>query len=217
MKRIVPYVTLFTVLFLCGMPSGAQNKNNRRFMEYQVFDGDTVFYDVLKPAKVWQRMPKQKGREWRKYYKLVHNFSKTYPYALLAREIVHQTDSIIAAEGFSRRQEDKFVNALQKQLFSKYEKPMRNMTISQGQLLMKLIDREIGQSSYDIIKVYKNKMAAGFWQGVAKLFGSDLKSTYDPNGEDAPIEDLVQKWEDGDFPGFYWSIFGKYPTVPVLQ
>jgi len=81
---------------------------------------------------------------------------------------------------------------------------------------MKLIDREIGQSSYDIIKVYKNRMAAGFWQGIAKMFGSDLKSKYDPTGADAPIEDLVQKWEDGDFAGFYWSLFGKYPTVPVL-
>ena len=76
---------------------------------------------------------------------------------------------------------------------------------------MKLIDREIGKSSYMIIKDYKSGIAATFWQGIAKLFGSDLKKPYDPKGEDSKIEELVQMWEDGDFEAFYFSLFWKDP------
>ena len=93
---------------------------------------------------------------------------------------------------------------------------MRNLTVSQGALLMRLIDREVGKSSFNIIKDYKNGMAAGFWQGIAKLFGTDLKKPYDPEGEDKPTEELVQKWESGEFEGLYFSLFWQYPpTVEI--
>ena len=83
---------------------------------------------------------------------------------------------------------------------------------------MKLIDREVGKSSYNIIKGYKSGMTAGFWQGVAKMFGSDLKKPYDPEGEDKNTEELVKIWENGDFPGFYWSLFWEYPQeMPIPE
>ena len=103
------------------------------------------------------------------------------------------------------------MNRIQKELFEAFEEPMRSMTISQGQLLMKLIDREVGKSSFSIIKEYKSGMAAGFWQGIAKIFGTDLKKHYEPDGEDKDVEDLVMKWDKGEFPELYFSIFGEYP------
>ena len=87
------------------------------------------------------------------------------------------------------------------------------MTISQGAVLLKLIDRETGQSSYSIIKEYKNGIAAGFWQGIAKFFDNDLKSQYDPEGEDRELEELVQMWHNGTFPSLYRSIFWEDPPV----
>ena len=89
------------------------------------------------------------------------------------------------------------------------------MTVSQGALLMKLIDREAGKSSYMIIKDYKSGIAAGFWQGIAKLFGSDLKKPYDPNGDDVATEELVRIWEAGEFPALYFSIF--WEDAPVVS
>ena len=106
---------------------------------------------------------------------------------------------------------DRYITSVQEELFEMFEAPLRNLTISQGALLMKLIDREIGKSSYAIIKDYKNGMAASFWQGVALLFGSDLKKPYDPEGEDAKIEELVKIWESGDFEALYFSLFWKDP------
>ena len=174
---------------------------------------DTTYFDHIRPSKVYSRLPRQKGREWRKYYRLVHNFSKAYPYALVARKLVHEADSTIAADNMKRLQRDKYVTKVQNELFDVFESQMRNMTVSQGALLMKLIDREVGKSSYDIIKGYKNGIAARFWQGIAKIFGTDLKKPYDPEGEDARTEELVKIWEAGDFQAFYFSIFWKDPPV----
>ena len=181
------------------------------YMHFMVEGRDTVFTDELPPARVYSRMPRQKGREWRRYYRLVHNFSKAYPYALAARHLVHEVDSTIEADNLKRAKRDRYINSMQKQLFEDFESSMRGLTVSQGALLMKLIDREVGKSSYMIIKDYKNGMAAGFWQGIAKIFGTDLKKPYDPEGEDRPIEELVQLWETGRFEGLYYSLFWKYP------
>ena len=60
-------------------------------------------------------------------------------------------------------------------------------------------------------------MAAGLWQGVAKLFGGDLKKTYEPQGEDRAVEELVTMWNNGQYPYMYMSVFGKYPEVPVID
>ncbi|MGM9748646.1 MAG: DUF4294 domain-containing protein [Candidatus Cryptobacteroides sp.] len=195
----------------CVSATAQTSKPGGKVMHFRVEGNDTIYIDALPPAKIWQKMPKQKGREWRKYYKLVYNFNKTYPYALVARSLVSEVDSTIAADGLKRGKREKYIDKMQKELFEVFEQPLRNLTISQGAMLMKLIDREVGKSSYLIIKDYKSGMAAGFWQGIAKLFGSDLKKPYDPKGEDAPIEDLVKIWEDGDFDGLYYSLFWEYP------
>lgn len=185
-------------------------------LHFIIEKGDTIYIDNLPAARVYQKLPRQKGREWRKYYRLVHNFSKVYPYALVARHMVAEADSTIAADNLKRGKRDKYINSVQKELFTVFEAPLRNLTVSQGALLMKLIDREVGKSSFNIIKYYKNGMAAGFCQGVAKLFGSDLKKPYDPEGEDAATEELVEKWESGEFEGLYYSLFWKYPPVAEI-
>lgn len=188
-------------------------KDKDKVMHYIVEGKDTIFIDEIRASKVYSRLPKQKGKDWRKYYKLVHNFSKTYPYALVAKKIVARADSTIAADKLKRVKRDKYIDSVQKELFDVFEKPLRGLTVSQGALLMKLIDREIGKSSFDIIKDYKNGIAARFWNGVAKMFGSDLRKPYDPEGEDLMVEDLVKMWEDGDFPAFYMSLFWKDPPI----
>lgn len=183
------------------------------YMQYIVEGKDTIYISELPASKVYSRIPRQKGKELRKYYRLVHNFSKTYPYALAARKLVATADSTIAAGNLKRGKRERYINDVQKELFSVFEKPLRNLTVSQGALLMKLIDREVGKSSYLIIKDYKNGIAAAFWQGIAKIFGSDLKKPYDPEGDDIMVEDLVKIWDAGDFPAFYFSLFWEDPPV----
>lgn len=213
MKRKLIYALLLLVFGTCTLTA---QKKNGTFLPFIIEGKDTVFIDELPASKVYPKLPKQKGKEWRKYYRLVHNFSKVYPYALVARTLVEEADSTITADKLKRAKKDKYVSKVQKELFTVFEKPMRSLTVSQGALLMKLIDREVGKSSYSIIKEYKNGMAAGFWQGIAKMFGSDLKKPYDPEGDDRNTEELVKIWEAGDFPALYFSLFWEDPEIPVI-
>ena len=107
---------------------------------------------------------------------------------------------------------------LKKELFRLFEKDIRNMTISQGLVLMRLVDRECGMSAFSIIKTYESGFAANFWQLVARLFSQNLKTRYDPSkGEDAKIEELCKIWDSGQWDAFYFSIFMERPRKTVIQ
>lgn len=221
-KVLLTYVVSALFVFLCPSVMDAQNKQNSRkkdsFLEYFVDGKDTIYVDQIRASKVYPKLARHKGKEWRKYYRLVHNFSKTYPYALAAKQILSEADSTISTDHLKRRKKDKYISSVQKELFSVFEKSLKNLTISQGALLMKLIDRETGLAPYYIIKDYKNGAAAGFWQGIGKIFKYDMKKGYDPKGEDANIEELVQIWQEGDYEAFYFSIFWQdMPKVSIPE
>lgn len=186
-------------------------------MEYYVeAPGDTVYCDELPAAVVFPRIKKSKDPNVRKYYRLVYNFNKVYPYTGVARKLVNQADSTIAADHLNRFKKDKYITKVQNQILADFTDVVKHMTISQGQLLCRLVDREIGKSSYQIVKDYKNGIAAGFWQGVAKTFKQDLKSHYDPKGEDRMTEYLIEKWENGQFDALYYSVFLQWPEPTVI-
>lgn len=185
-------------------------------MAYIVEDGDTVYLSPLAAARIYEKKKRNKGREWRKYYRLVYNFAKAYPYALIAKDIVSSVDSTIKTDGLARGRKGRYVDAVIAELFRKYEKPLRKLTVTQGELLMRLIDRECGYTPYAIIVEFKSRFTAGFWQGVAWLFGEDLKRPYDPSGEDEAVEELVRQWEEGTFEQTYYEIFWEYPPEPPL-
>lgn len=185
--------------------------SGRVLMPYFIENGDTVYYDTVPPTWVFADGPMMKKSDWRQYYRLVYNFNKVYPYAKMASRIVAEADSTIAARDMNRIQKEKYIDTWEKQLLTDFEPVVRKMTISQGQLLVRLVDREIGKTTYAILKDYTNRITAGFWQGVGKLFGQDLKNHYDPDGEDARTEDLINKWENGEFDFLYVSIFMELP------
>lgn len=224
MRRIPKYFAVISasLLALAAGTSDLSAQNRRKsdggILEYIVEGNDTIYIDRIKASKVYPRMARQKGKDWRKYYRLVYNFNKTYPYALVARELLKDVDSTLVADNLKKGKREKYLKEKQNELFKTFETPLRNMTVNQGRILMRLIDREAGKSSFFIIKEYRNGIAAGFWQGVARLFGSDLKRHYDPmhDEEDAQIEDLVEKWEEGSFDDFYFSLFLEPPVKVII-
>lgn len=118
-----------------------------------------------------------------------------------------EADHYLNTHKMTLNQRERYIKNFEKELFRQFEKPLRNLTISQGRLLLKLVDREVGQSSYYLIKSYKGGFTAFFWQGIAKLFGSDLKEPYDKFGKDRAIEELVMIYQSGNFDALYYSIF----------
>ena len=180
--------------------------------------GDTVFMETLDPVWIFPKGRRMRDGDWRKYYKLVYNFNKVYPYALVGRKMMAQVDSTIAADATKRSERTRYINDVEKELFRLFEQDIRHMTVTQGLVLMRLIDRECGMSAYTIIKTYENGLTANFWQLVAKLFSQNLKKRYDPTkGEDAKIEELCKIWDSGQWDAFYYSIFMERPAKTVIQ
>ncbi|MBR6280232.1 MAG: DUF4294 domain-containing protein [Bacteroidales bacterium] len=214
MKRLTPILPLLAVLLFAGAPASAQEHwQERIFMEYYVeTPGDTVYVDTLPPAVVFPRIRNTKDPDVKKYYRLVYNFSKVYPYTGVAVRIVRKADRDLAAMR-RRRDKEKYVNAVSDQLLDDFSSVARHMTVSQGKLLVRLVDREVGKTPYSIVKEYKSGAAASFWQGVAKIFGQDLKTHYDPKGEDRMTEYLIEKWNQGQFEALYFSIFMEWPDA----
>ena len=207
-------VTTLSAGSVGDVPPQHDGKGRSGYLGYRIEHGDTAYYDSIDPAWIFPKGYRGRKGDLKKYYRLVYNFNKVYPYALLAKDMSAQVDSHIAKNSLRRRKREKYISQMQKELFKAYEKPLKNMTISQGRLLIKLVDREIGKSSYSIIKDYKSGISAGFWQGIAKIFGNDLKSRYDPKGEDKVTEYLVENWQRGEFDALYYSLFWEMPKHP---
>lgn len=218
MKKTIFILLLTAVICHCA---GAQvpRKVTGTPMQYSVESGhDTVFRDTIEPAWVLPKGQGMNARDWRRYYRLVYNFNKVYPYALVGRDMMAQVDSTIAADVTRRSQRTRYINDVEKELFRLFEKDIRSMTVSQGLVLLRLVDRECGLSAYEIIRTYESGFAASFWQLVARLFSQDLKMRYNPSkGEDAQIEELCRIWDSGQWDSFYYSIFMEAPPKTDIR
>jgi len=215
MKNLARILSLLLLAALFSPSLSAQdNRREVKVMEYYVNGQDTIFLDELPPAVIHPRQTMNK-RDWVKYYKRVHNFSKAYPYALMISQIITETDSTIAAENFTRRQREKFLNKKKEELLKDFDPVFRKLTLKQGLMMIRLIDRECGMTPYYILKNYLGGATASFWQGVAKLFKGNLKQPYDRYGEDKDLEELVGYWQRGEFDSLYYMIFGK-PRPEIL-
>lgn len=132
----------------------------------------------------------------RKYDRLIYNLKKTYPYAVIVRERMNEINAQLA-EIPDEKERRQFLRQVENDILGEFEDDARNMTITQGRLLIKLIDRETQNTSYELIKQYRGFLSAAFWQGIARIFGTNLKAEYDPYGEDALIELIVLDIEAG--------------------
>lgn len=219
MKRILLIISA-CLLFCLNSSGQTRRPNSGHLMYYQITEaGDTMLIESLDPVWVFPKGRRMRDNDWRKYYKLVYNFNKVYPYALVGRKMMAQVDSTIAADVSKRSQRNKYINDVEKELFRLFEKDIRTMTVSQGLVLLRLVDRECGLSAFEIIKNYESGFAANFWQLVARLFSHNLKTRYNPKagGDDAKIEELCKIWDSGEWVHFYYSIFMEYPPRTVIQ
>jgi hypothetical protein len=166
---------------------------------------DTVFMETLPPVHIYYWKNK---KYYRKFKRTVYNLKKVYPYSQIAKNKMLELEAKYQLAN-SNKEKKTIVKQLEKELFAEFEAPLKNLTISQGRMLIKLIDRETGQTSYSMLKEFKGGFKAVFWQGVARLFGNNLKTRYDKYGEDKILEELVLMCEDGTFDKVYYSIFVK--------
>ncbi|MDR2359606.1 MAG: DUF4294 domain-containing protein [Prevotellaceae bacterium] len=201
------YITVGLFLLMAGR-GGNVAAQQVYTMPPIIENGDTLYQLSLPPAYVFA-FPKVKNnsKEWKEYRKLVYNFRKVYPYALMAKQKTDAMEEELAALP-SKKEREALIKKYEKNLFAEFEQPIRKLTFSQGKLLLKLVDREVGQTSYYVIKDLKGGFTAFFWQGIARLFGANLKKPYDKYGEDRKVEELVKLYQEGSFDWLYFQLFG---------
>lgn len=192
---------LFTALRVTGQKDSVRVRNDTlpdKFYLLQEVDrnGDKMPEIEIKEVTIHARGERARRSEYRRYEKLVSNIKKVYPYALIVRikltEVNEELENIPGD-----RDRKKYLRDVEKDVFSQYQKDIENMTITQGRLLIKLIDRETQNTSYTLIREYRGKFSAAFWQSIARIFGTNLKDEYDPYGEDALIEAIINEIDAG--------------------
>lgn len=161
----------------------------------ELVDGDTLA--LIKLPLVYVFPPLQMNeKEYVQYTRLVRNVKVAYPYAMLAKNTFIDIQKGLAYIPTEKARKQ-FVKEKEKELLVQYSKELKNLTISQGRILLKLVDRELNQTSFEIIKDMRGGFQAAMWQGIARLFGETLKSEYDAKGEDLLIERIVIMIEQG--------------------
>ena len=198
---------LFSLLFYteaAGQKDTLIQKNdtvpNRFYLLQKVKrNGETLPEVEIKEVAVVGRMqgsPRKEQSQFRKYQRLVYNLKKVYPYAMVVRERLSDVNAELATISDEKDRRN-YLKQFEKEVFNEYEDDIRDMTITQGKLLLKLIYRETYNTSYDLIREYRGGLNAAFWQGIARIFGTNLKSEYDPYGEDILVELIIQDIQSG--------------------
>lgn len=199
---------LLFILILINLPSVAFGQTDT--LKYKTDSLPGSFYLIQNVNRNGEILPEMEIKEvtivanprnyrksdYRKYERLVYNLKKVYPYAKIVRRRLEKVNNDLM-QITSEKERKEYIKNVEKDVFSEYEDDMRNMTITQGRLLIKMIDRETQNTSYTLIRDYKGKFSAAFWQGIARIFGTNLKEEYDPYGEDALIEMLITEIDNG--------------------
>jgi hypothetical protein len=142
-----------------------------------------------------------KPMDMSKHWRLVRDFRQVYPLAQVAKTTMAGFEEKLLALP-SRRQQRQFARSTEKALVAEYTPTMKRMTVNQGKILVRLIDRETEMTSYDIIREFRGGFVAGFWQGMARLFGHNLKDEYDAAERDRMIEQCILMHEAGLLPAY---------------
>ena len=146
------------ILLIIGSYSGfSQDKvlkdslANLNILKREIIDGDTIFVTELKEVYVYPPLEFDNWWKERKYRRLVRNLKIVYPYSVLASNMLEELNSEILAMNTERERKE-FIKTLEDSIRAEYEEELKKLTITQGRLLIKLIDRETGNTSYDLVK-----------------------------------------------------------------
>ncbi len=157
-----------------------------------VYEGDTIPFKNLENIDLHFKLTEEQKKAMAKYNRLRNAVYVTYPYARRAGAVMN--DITAKLEGVTDKGKRKsYIKSREKELKKEFTTPLTNLSVYQGKVLMKLINRETGDNCYEIIKEMKGGLTARFYQTVAFFFDSNLKQSYDPETDDATIEKIVKE------------------------
>lgn len=188
-KKWIIIILLFIATWSVYGQTEPANKNVY-YVPYKIENGDTILMAYINEVSIMKHRHFKRKIDERRYWKLVRNLKKVYPYAKLAKvKLKEMNNQFVSLK--SKRDKKEYTKKVEKDIRSQFEDDLKKLTITQGRLLIKLIDRETGNTSYELVKEFRGNFSAIFWQTLARLFGSNLKAHYDAQGEDRLIEDIL--------------------------
>lgn len=161
-----------------------------------VYQGDTIPSITLKNIYIYPKLRFKNKRQEKYYYKLVRDVKKTLPLAKEIKQIVIETYEFLETLP-DEKSKNRHIKLVEKGLKEQYTPKMKKLTFSQGKLLIKLVNRECNQSSYQLVKAFMGPFKAGFYQTFAAVFGASLKKEYQPEDEDKMVERVIILVENG--------------------
>ncbi|MBC8592760.1 DUF4294 domain-containing protein [Oscillospiraceae bacterium N12] len=189
--------TLFALFFIVHYGYAQEKRNiGGYFVPVCIYEGDTIPYVNLPMVYIFKPLKFKNDKERMEYYKLVRNVKKVYPIAReINRTILETYEYLQTLPNEKARQ--KHIKKVEKGLKEQYTPQMKKLTFAQGKLLIKLVDRQSHQTSFELVRAFMGPFKAGFYQTFAALFGASLKKEYDPLGDDKLTERVVLLVENG--------------------
>ena len=177
-------------------PPDTLNPKDINILESVTVDGDTMPNVNIEEVEIYAIPKFETKKQARKYSRLVKNVKKVYPYAKYIKYKLEDVNTqLLTFE--TEKEKRKYVRSVQKEMMNQFEDDVKHMTFTQGKILIKLVDRETGETSYQWLKELKGDLFAGFWQTVARIFSSNLKAEFNPNSEDVLIDQIVKMIDAG--------------------
>jgi hypothetical protein len=174
----------------------AQWPQNLKIVQGELAGKDTIPHIDIPEVEVYPKKSFKNKSEEQQYWRMVMRVKKVLPYAKEAAQLLRKYEMEVPADARGRDRRV-YVRRAEEELMNKYGPILKKMSINDGRVLIKLIDRETHKASFDLIQELKGGVPAVFWQGVARVFGNNLKTKYDPYGEDRQMELIVQYIEMG--------------------
>lgn len=188
-------IYLLSSLLVIGHQKGMAQKGVYDTLRVEAFitpEGDTIPQSWLPTVEVSAIQTAQLRKRWQEWTRLRNAVYVTYPYALTAGRVINEVNAQLANVKDEKIRKQ-IIKSRERDLKRDFADKVTNLSVYQGKVLMKLINRETGNNCYELVKEFKGGFNAGFWQTVAYLFGSNLKQPYDPKGDDQEIEKFVQE------------------------
>lgn len=186
-------IVLLAIALLAVGTADAQRRRGSGILrsEWQHAGGDSILTVYAVPVPVYTR-----GIDRRRWARYVIAVKRVYPIAQLARQkMATMEEDLKKIE--SRKEQRAYIKRVYKEILDEYTPVVKKMTRTQGRVLLKLIDRQTDYTAYEVLREFRGGFVAGFWQTVSRVFGQNLKSEYDAEGEDRMLEQIVRYYEAG--------------------
>lgn len=193
----IAYILFLSISFYSDAQTPKNNLNSFK-VAAEIRNGDTIACVQLPEINIYAEYSFKNKKRYEEWTRTKYNVKKVYPYAILAAAKLKEYNLILEKMP-NKKIREAYMKVVERELKAEFEEPLKNLSITQGKILLKLIDRETGNTSYELVKELRGGFQAFMWQSLARLFGSNMKSEYDPYGEDILIERAIKLIEAGQF------------------